>query len=216
MCAMVFSSGTLGSYVVCALACEVAFHEPALPLLSTCCLRAALAASDAALRARRCTPNSTIHVHEQCCTPSFATMCTQLNHPMFTQCCTPSALRSASASGSALSVFMFGHMRIQRHQGYKNYSRVHYRETCAFGHWWFQSSISVSGSLHSVVYLGYTCEYAAARREWCEWMRRGRHGVLHGNRDEDACRDRSSFSSVQWFRALFFLQGSTHVTARGA
>ena len=71
MCAMVFSSGTLGSYVVCALACEVAFHEPALPLLSTCCLRAALAASDAALRARRCTPNSTIHVHEQCCTPSF-------------------------------------------------------------------------------------------------------------------------------------------------
>ena len=148
-----------------------------------------------------------------------STMCTQLNHPMFTQCCTPSALRSASASGSALSVFMFGHMRIQRHQGYKNYSRVHYRETCAFGHWWFQSSISVSGSLHSVVYLGYTCEYEAARREWCEWMRRGRHGVLHGNRDEDACRDRSSFSSVQsvqWFRALFFLQGSTHVTARGA
>ena len=71
MCAMVFSSGTLGSYVVCALACEVAFHEPALPLLSTCCLRADLAASDAALRARRCTPNSTIHVHEQCCTPSF-------------------------------------------------------------------------------------------------------------------------------------------------
>merc|ERR1712054_426340 len=90
---------------------------------------------------------------------------------------------------------------------------------CAFGHWWFQSSISVSGSLHSVVYLGYTCEYEAARREWCEWMRRGRHGMLHGNRDEDACRDRSSFSSVQsvqWFRALFFLHKAQHTSQLAA
>ena len=116
--------------------------------------------------------------------------------------------------------FHVGHVCIQRHQAYKNYSRVHYRETCAFGYWRFESSISVSGRLHSVVYLGYTCENAVTRREWCEWMRRGRRGVLHGNRDEDACRDRSSFSSVQWFPfsgfVLFsFFTRLTHVTAHG-
>ena len=58
MCAMVFSSGTLGSYVVCALACEVAFHEPALPLLSTYMLST-------------CNPGC-----ERCCTASA-----QLNRP---------------------------------------------------------------------------------------------------------------------------------------
>ena len=106
MCAMVFSSGTLGSYVVCALACEVAFHEPALPLLSTCCLRAALAASDAALRARRCTPNSTIHVHEQCCTPSFDDVySTQPSHA-HSVLHSLRTIGSASAFSLSLSVFM--------------------------------------------------------------------------------------------------------------